>query len=57
MLLRNAVIPMGNEFVSDMCVRLENGCIAEIGKDLAAISDETISGSSIRTNGLPLGEK
>ena len=42
MLLRNAVIPMGNEFVSDMCVRLENGCIAEIGKDLAAISGETV---------------
>ena len=36
MLLRNAVIPMGNEFVADMCVRLENGCVAEIGKDLAA---------------------
>jgi phosphoribosylcarboxyaminoimidazole (NCAIR) mutase len=42
MLLRNAVIPMGNEFVSDMCVRLENGCIVEIGKDLAANEDETV---------------
>lgn len=42
MLLRNAVIPMGNEFVSGMCVRLENGCIAEIGKDLAAIAGETV---------------
>ena len=42
MLLRNAVIPMENEFVSGMCVRLENGCIAEIGKDLAAIAGETV---------------
>ena len=42
MLLRNAVLPMGNEFVAGMCVRLENGCIAEIGKDLAAIAGETV---------------
>ena len=42
MLLRNAVIPMGNEFVSNMCVRLEKGCIAEMGAELAPKADEQV---------------
>ena len=42
MLLINAVIPMGNEFVSNMCVRLEKGCIEEIGAALAPKADEAV---------------
>ena len=42
MLLINAVIPVENEFVPNMCVRLEKGCIAEIGAGLAPKADENV---------------
>ena len=42
MLLINAVIPMKDEFVPGMCVRLENGCIAEIGAELAPKAGEAV---------------
>ena len=42
MLLINAVIPMKDEFVSGMRVRLEEGCIAAIGAELAPKADEQV---------------
>ena len=37
MLIINARIPQNNGFSPDMCVRLDRGCIAAIGEDLAPI--------------------
>lgn len=42
MLLINARIPQGHGFSPDMCVRLEDGCIAAIGEDLAPLEGESI---------------
>lgn len=42
MLLTNVVIPMGTEWISNMCVRLEKGHIAAIGAELTAAEDEKV---------------
>ena len=42
MLLINAVIPMNDAFVPGMCVRLEAGCIAQIGAEIAPKAAETV---------------
>lgn len=40
MLIVNAVIPMDEEFRAGMCVRLTDGCIAEVGEELTPLEDE-----------------
>ncbi len=42
MLIINASVPMGEEFVSNMRVRLEKGCIAAIGAELVPHADESV---------------
>ena len=42
MLIINATVPMEEQFISGMRVRLEGGCIAAIGGDLSAADGEKV---------------
>ena len=42
MLLINAIIPLNDQFVPDMRVRLKGGCITDIGADLSPLPGEEV---------------
>ena len=42
MLIVNAVIPSETGFEENMCIRLENGCITQVGQALTPQAEETV---------------